>query len=189
MRTIKVAALVLVASLVVVDSSPATTDRTTGKQTTAKSDMPPESSPSSFLKKAAANGIAEVELGKLAEQRATSPAVRAFAQQMVADHGKANEKLRALAAQKQIELPTSLDEKHAGMRNDLAGKSGLEFDEAYMEDMTNGHEKVVEAFRNASISSTDDDVKQFAGSSLPMLEGHLQKARAIEASMPKASAE
>src|SRR5436190_10631309 len=64
-----------------------------------------------FAVAVADGGMLEVELGKLAQQKATSPEVKKFAQMMVDDHTKANEELMALAGTKNISLPASLSEK------------------------------------------------------------------------------
>src|SRR5437764_12404700 len=61
-----------------------------------------------FLKQAAENGLAEVAGSKIAIGKAVNTQVKGFAQQMVDDHGKANEALKALAVSKGVELPTQL---------------------------------------------------------------------------------
>src|SRR4051812_17572297 len=55
-------------------------------------------------------GRAEVEFGRLASSKATRSDTKAFAERMVADHGKANEKLAALATADKIDLPDKLDD-------------------------------------------------------------------------------
>jgi putative membrane protein len=62
---------------------------------------------SSFINEAAEGGMKEVELGKLAQKRAMDSNVKAFAQRMVTDHGKANKELMSLAKSKGITLPSS----------------------------------------------------------------------------------
>lgn len=166
----------------------AVTDQTTGRDTTAKSAVPAESSPTSFLKQAAATGIGEIELGKLAAQRGSSERVKAYGSKMVTDHTRMNEEVKTLAARKNIELPTTIDDKHQQERQKLAELSGTDFDRAYMAEMTSGHEKVVERFEAASKTSTDDDVKALAARSLPVLEGHLAEAEQIQGTLGQASA-
>src|SRR5262245_34408909 len=62
-----------------------------------------------FVKTVAGDNMAEVELGKLAEQKASRDDVKKFAQKMVDDHSKANDELKTLASSKNIMLPQSVD--------------------------------------------------------------------------------
>src|SRR5215212_3003654 len=100
----------------------------------------------SFMKEAATGGMAEVELGKLAQQNAQSDEVKQFGARMEQDHGKANNELTTLAGNKGITLPQQLDPKHAQLRDKLARLRGAEFDRAYMREMTKDHDKDVKAF-------------------------------------------
>ena len=60
-----------------------------------------------FATKAAQANLAEIELGKLAQQKAMRDEVKQFAQRMVADHGKKLDELKGLAASKNITLPSA----------------------------------------------------------------------------------
>jgi len=71
----------------------------------------PSSSDAAFVKEAAIGGMSEVELGQLAVQKASDPRVKQFGQRMIDDHTKANDALKAAAAQEGIALPTSTDKK------------------------------------------------------------------------------
>src|SRR5437763_16731925 len=77
-----------------------------GTATSSKHSAGTASSDKSFVKKAAEGGLAEVELGQLATQKASSEEVKKFGQRMVDDHSKANDQLKQVAAQQQIDLPT-----------------------------------------------------------------------------------
>jgi putative membrane protein len=136
-----------------------------------------------FLREAASGGLAEVALGKLAVDQGHNPDVRAFGKRMMDDHGKGNEQLMTLAADKKVELPSELptDAKQAGER--LAAFSGAAFDREFMKDMVTDHEKVVAAFEQEAASGGDSDVKQFAAQALPMLRDHLTQARRIQAAL------
>jgi putative membrane protein len=133
-----------------------------------------------FLQKAAVGGMAEVELGKLAQQNASNAAVKEFATQMVTDHGKANQELESLAQKDNVTLPTQLDAKHTALRDRLAKLSGAAFDRAYMTEMVKDHEKDVAEFRAESKSAANPDVKAFATRTLPVLEGHLKMAQDVQ---------
>jgi putative membrane protein len=87
--------------------------------------------------------MAEIQLGQMAAQQATSDDVKAFAQQMVTDHTKANEELKPIAQQLGIQEPTQLDSKHQKLADKLAKAQGADFDRQYMEAMVDGHKNVV----------------------------------------------
>lgn len=132
-----------------------------------------------FMHDAASDGLAEVELGKLAAAKATDAGVKAFAQRMVDDHSKANGELEQIAAKKSVTLPTTVDAKHADMREQLAKLSGAAFDTAYVDDMVRGHEHAVDAFSAAS-KSADDDVAAFASKTLPTLKDHMRQVKQLQ---------
>lgn len=130
-----------------------------------------------FMQKAASDGLAEVQLGQLAKERGMSDEVKSFANRMVADHGKANEELKSLAAAKGVTLPTDTDKKHKRKMEKLSKLSGPDFDRAYMKDMVKDHKEDVSAFRKEAKKSKDADVQKFAQSTLPTLEEHLAMAQ------------
>ncbi|MFD0998585.1 DUF4142 domain-containing protein [Ohtaekwangia kribbensis] len=130
-----------------------------------------------FAVKAAAGGLMEVELGKLAQSKATDPQVKAFGESMVTDHGKANEELKSLAQQKNISIPDSLSEEHKKKFDDLAAKSGKDFDEAYIKHMVDDHEKDISEFKDESENGKDPELKSWAAAKLPILTHHLEMAK------------
>jgi len=130
-----------------------------------------------FVVNAAKGGMAEVELGKLAQDKGTSPQVKDFGKRMVDDHSKANGELQTLARTKNITLPADLDAKDKALRDRLSKLSGASFDRAYMNAMLSDHRKDVSEFRHESAAGTDPDVKSFASKTLPTLEEHLRLAQ------------
>jgi len=137
------------------------------------------SSDRNFIMKAAQGGMAEVELGQLASQRASDPQVKQFAERMVADHGKANDQLKQIASSKNVTLPTDVPAAEKRERDRLAKLSGAQFDREYMSHMTSDHKKDTSLFRSAAKSAKDSEIKQFASTTLPTLEEHLQMAQSI----------
>ena len=127
-----------------------------------------------FVMEAAHGGMAEVELGKVAADKASSDEVKKFGQRMVDDHGKANDELKTLVQNKGISLPTSLDSKHRATIDRLSKLSGAQFDKAYVQEMLKDHQKDVADFRTESKSGKDADVKAWASKTLPTLEEHLK---------------
>jgi putative membrane protein len=136
-----------------------------------------------FATTAAGDGLAEVNAGKMAQNKAASPRVKEFATMMVNDHTKAGDELAALAKTKNIALPLmpGADAKKAA--DELAAKSGKDFDKAYIDAMLDGHKKAVKLFEDASQNCKDPDLKAFATKTLPTLKMHLDSVQAIHDSM------
>jgi len=134
--------------------------------------------PATFVKKAALDGMTEVELGKIAASKSQDEKVKQFAERMVADHSKANEELASIAKQKGLTVPTSLDAEHQSMVQSLNAKSGKAFDTAYSEHMNADHAKAVALFQGA-ITSSDPELAAFAKQTLPTLEQHKTMAKRL----------
>jgi putative membrane protein len=151
---------------------------TTSQQaSTAKAATNPDAT---FVKDAAVGGMAEVELGQLAADKAASEKVKTFGRMMVTDHGKANEELKNIAASKSIALPTTLDAKHTATKDRLSKLEGDAFDKAYINEMVTGHETTVAMFRREASSGKDAEVKAFASKTLPTLDQHLKAVQEIQ---------
>lgn len=135
---------------------------------------------SEFAVAAAEGSMLEVQLGQLAIQKATSDVVKQFAQQMITDHSKASEELMALASSKNITLPTSLSEKNQKRYDDLAGKSGEDFDDAYIEFMVKDHKDDIDKFKKEADKGEDAELKSWASGKISTLEHHLQMAEDAE---------
>jgi putative membrane protein len=132
-----------------------------------------------FIKKAAIGGLAEVEFGTLATQRAARPAVRDFGAKMVKDHGAMNAELATLAKSKGVEVPTTLDAEHQAVRDRLMALQGHDFDRAYMQEMVKDHTQDVAEFEKASQTASDAELRGWADAKLPMLREHLALARDV----------
>jgi putative membrane protein len=167
------------------NTSTMASDTASSVATTASSTAPPAATTLShddqeFLTKAAQGGLAEVELGTLAVQKAASAEVKAFGNQMVTDHSKANDELKALAAQKGFTPPPEPNQEQKDLIAKLSAKSGKDFDKEYMKAMVEDHEKDVKEFEKASRDASDPDVKAWAAKTLPTLQHHLQMAKETE---------
>lgn len=133
----------------------------------------------SFYEEAAQGGLAEVEQGKLAEQKGQNQAVKDFGRMMVRDHSAANDKLKAVAASKNIDLPRSPSITQRAIVGKLKVLSGDTFDRSYIEGMVKDHEEDIAEFQKEARSGRDPQAKAFAASTLPTLQAHLDKIRAI----------
>lgn len=154
------------------------TATTTGDSGGTLSALSPEDK--EFVAKAGMGGLYEVQVGNLLLQKATNADVKAFAQRMVTDHGKANAELAQLATTKGVALATELSGDHKAAFDHLSGMSaGAELDKMYMQHMVEDHDKDVGELDKASTSATDADVKAWAGKTLPTLKEHQAMAKQI----------
>ena len=139
-----------------------------------------KSSDATFALKAAQGGMAEVKLGQLALDKASSPDVKSFAQRMVDDHSKANDQLKAAAAKGRMTLPTTMNAKDQSLYNKLNDLSGPAFDKAYMKAMVKDHEEDIKEFQKEASKGLNPDIKNFASTTLPTLQEHLQMAKSAD---------
>jgi len=136
-----------------------------------------------FATMAANGGMTEVELSKLAETKATNAQVKSFAAMMVKDHTMAGNQLMAIAKSKNITLPAGIDNDSQKKVSDLNGKSGADFDKAYVNAMVDDHKKTVDAFEDASKNLKDPDLKGFVDKTLPTIKMHLDAIQKIHDQM------
>lgn len=132
-----------------------------------------------FMKEAAEGGLAEVALGNLAAQKASSTEVKNFGERMVQDHTKANDQLKQIASNKGVNLPSQPSHAQLAEKKRLQKLSGTQFDQAYMNAMLKDHKKDVADFQKESKSGKDPDLKNFAAQTLPTLQDHLKQAQSV----------
>ena len=149
------------------------------EKTSGEATAPVSEEDSKFAVMAASGGMMEVQLGELAQQKASSQRVKDFGAMMVRDHTKANDELKNLAGMKNITVPPAPGEDHMDQITNLSKKSGREFDREYMKMMVDDHQEDIDEFEKCSNNSKDADLKAFAAKTLPVLRTHLDSAKAI----------
>jgi putative membrane protein len=143
-----------------------------------------------FMKKAAESGLAEVEAGKVAATKASNTQVKGFATQMVDDHTKANDELKALAASKDVKLPAEPGLADKAKLKLLEGRDGVSFDKHYADGFgVKAHEDTVRLFEKEAKDGKDAEVKAWAEKTLPTLRHHLEMAKELKATTDKESKE
>jgi putative membrane protein len=130
-----------------------------------------------FVTKLAGVGMAEVELGTLAKDKASSREVKAFAQRMIDEHTKAGNELKAIADRKHLAWPTALPADAVALKDKLSKLSGAAFDRAYIDAMVDGHGKVLTEVRTEAESGADPDVKAWATKASSTVQAHLTHAQ------------
>ena len=140
-----------------------------------------------FFKHAAEGGIAEVEAGKLAQDKGNSQAVKDFGAMMVKDHSAANDKLASIASSKNVSLPKTSSASQMASKTKLEALSGDAFDKAYIKNQVKAHLETVTLFKKEIASGGDAQAKSFASETLPTVQAHLTKIRKIAADAGVAS--
>ena len=133
-------------------------------------------SDSSFVRKAAEANYTEIQMGKLAQEKGTNPAVKDFGQRMVTDHTKAYDELKPIARKDNVTMPDRMNAKDQALYDRLSKLSGPQFDREYMRSMVKDHQSDVAEFQRESARAKDPDVRTYATNTLPVLQDHLRLA-------------
>jgi putative membrane protein len=139
-----------------------------------------------FVRQATLGSRAEIELGKLAQSRASAGPVKEFAQRMVADHGKGSDQLARLNRSAGAQLPASLDAEHQTIRDELSHKQGSEFDTAYLTSQLQDHQRTANLLEWEISMGQNDELKKFAAEQLPLVLDHLDQAKQLMAELTAA---
>ena len=141
-----------------------------------------------FSTQATKRGAGEIELGRLASERAQNPDVKRFAQMMVQDHSKSLEALKQTITSHGGTVNTELPDETEELLNKLKTLRGADFDRDYMDAMVNAHQemkglvsgRISDAKRmTTSPSGLEAAVNQWAEKALPTVERHLAQAEEI----------
>jgi putative membrane protein len=134
-----------------------------------------------FLNKAAQSGMMEVQLGQMAQEKASSEEVKSYARKLAEEHQKANEQLKKIAEQRGVSLPSDMGPHQQHMAK-LQNLSGAEFDKAFMKMQVQHHKKDIKEFQKQADRGMDTSLKDFATAQIPVLQQHLQQAEQLSRS-------
>lgn len=142
-----------------------------------------------FLVESAHGSASELEMSRIALQRAKNQQVKDFAQMMVTDHRTASQQLIDLARSEGHPLPTvpaaGVEQKSLTMQRVNAN----EFDRTYMEQMVEDHIRTLNMFRDVARTSPDPEVRAWAAAQLPTLDAHLRQAESLRDDLSKKTAQ
>ena len=135
-----------------------------------------------FVETAAASGLYEVAVAKLAADKAQDPAIKSYAAMLVDHHTAANAKLKQVASSRQVELPASFPADKQRVIDKLSKASGAAFDREFVQTVgIKDHKTDIALFERASRTAKDPEVKSFATETLPTLRDHLAQAQKLPA--------
>jgi len=129
-----------------------------------------------FANKAAQGGMAEVELGKLAQKRGSTAHVKDYGKMLVGDHTRLNNEFKDIASRENITLPSDVSPEQRQTIDMLAKLSGAQFDRAFLSDSVKDHRADIKEFEKEAANGQDVAVKNFASNSLDTLRTHLKMA-------------
>jgi putative membrane protein len=188
-------------------SNTAAENREAGTTGTAGTNI--STSDRNFVSDQLSDGMAEVELARLAKDHAANAEVKQFAQTMIDDHTKAGDQLKQIASQYSIAPESKIDDKHQDLVDKLSKLNGADFDKQYMDAMVDDHQNAVSDLRsrvdeNRSLSdritgknpenpaavtpeksnnNVDAAINEWAANTLPTIETHLDRAKQIQDSL------
>ncbi len=136
-----------------------------------------------FMVKAANGGMAEVKMGKLANDKSSNDKVKDFGARMVKDHGSVDDQLKALAVEFNVTLPADIDQDEQDNFNKLNDKTGKDFNKDYIDLMVKEHKDAVDLFEKAQKNVTNQTLLEFVNNTLPTLQQHLESAEDIQKTM------
>lgn len=132
-----------------------------------------------FMRKAAQAGMAEVEEGRIAADKARSPEVKSFAERMVQDHSQAGDKLMQIAETLHVKLPTQPSQAQQKQLDKLRKLTAGEFDKTYDPMQVQDHKKTVHEFEQEAKNVQNPALKEWVEGALPVLKEHLKLAQAL----------
>jgi putative membrane protein len=138
-----------------------------------------------FAQQAMEGNVAEVQAGNLALQRATDPAVKAYAQRMVDDHSTAVQQLGSLLGGQGGDMPKAGSPEHQAELKQLMGLSGAKFDRAYMQSMVTDHDKTVRMYDEYASQANDSRLRLYITKTLQTVKEHQAEAQNLHQRLAK----
>jgi len=129
------------------------------------------------LVKAYSSNLYEIRAAENALMNASTPEVKRLANMLVEAHTKMNVDVKSLAATKDVTLPTDLTDEQRKDLEKLAGKSGLDYDQAFTEHMKDKHEKAVDFYETTAQKSDDADIQAWASAMVTEVRSHLEMVK------------
>ena len=167
----------ILASILLATAGSAAMAQSTAEKTGVNSVIGVAPKTEDFVLEAASSDMFEIESSKLAVERANEK-TKPFAQQMLTDHQKTADELKALvtSGKAKATIPTAMSSAHQGMLDDLKKLQGEEFTKQYHSDQEDVHEDAVDLFKRYGDEGENAELKAWAAKTRPALEHHLHMA-------------
>jgi putative membrane protein len=162
-------------------------DTTAGLVGTVSAEM--TSTTRGFVTAAATSDMYEVTAGRIALQRAQSPAVKEFAEKMVDAHTMTTQKLKGILTSNKINVapPAHVDNRRQGMLDNLRGAKAEDFDHRYITQQVAAHKEADILFRGYAKDGDNAAIKDFAATTDKDIKMHLSMAQQLDSSVKTAN--
>ena len=134
-----------------------------------------------FIAQTGEKSLFEIRVSELAAEKATDPALKAYAAMVAADHKGVTQEVKRLAAGQGLTLSESISPPDQKTLSALQHASGAAFDKQYLQTVgVTEHEKIIEVYERAGADAHHPAVKDHVQSTLPTLKSHLDAARRLQ---------
>jgi putative membrane protein len=164
----------------------------TATQTTTPAPAPAGPSDAEIAHIVVTANTIDIDAGKLAKEKSKNAEVKAFADKMIAEHTGSNQQASDLAGRLNVTpadnaTSQALSSGATTTMETLRGKSGADFDRAYVDNEVAFHQQVLDAIDQTLIPSAQNaDLKSLLQQTRPVIAGHLDMAKRIQSSLPAA---
>ncbi len=147
--------------------------------------QPKPPSPEDFANAAAQSDQYEIQAGRVALIQALNPQVKVFAQQMIDAHTQTSMALLVAVRSSGLKPPPPIvGADQARMLGALQSTKGADFDKAYATQQMNAHVAALVTEQGYANDGSDANLRRAAQASVPIIQHHLEMARALQASLP-----
>jgi putative membrane protein len=136
-----------------------------------------------FVDNAVQGNMYEVQAGKIAQQKAQSPDVKAFGKQMVTDHTAMTNQMQPAVAKSGKTPPTDLDQRRKGFIDNLNAAQPADFDKTYIDQQVSAHQETLTMLNGYAQNGDNADLKAAAAKAAPKVQAHLDRAKALQAQL------
>lgn len=140
-----------------------------------------------FVENSGQGNMYEIQAAELAQQKAKSADVKAFAKMMIADHTALMNEMKPLVTKAGLTPPTDLDQRRKGFLDNLRAAGPADFDKAYVDQQVAAHEETLTLLNGYAENGDNADLKASAAKAAPKVQAHLDKARALQSKLSGAS--
>lgn len=136
-----------------------------------------------FVSNAAENNMYEIQAANVAQQKAKSADVKAFAKTMGADHTTMLDEMKPLATAAGKPIPSELDQRRKGFLDNLNAASAADFDKTYIDQQVSAHEETLTLLNGYAENGDNADLKAMAAKAAPKVQAHLDRAKSLQSQL------